>query len=100
MFCPQALRVGSDTTLQQIVRMVEGAQLSKPPIQAVADRISAYFVPFVIVASIATFIGWFVAGAWLMTQCKMCIPACSHHHQGSLTCHGLNESSSGRFFTV
>lgn len=56
------MRVGTDTTLQQIVRLVEGAQMSKPPIQAVADRISAYFVPFVILAALATWTGWFIAG--------------------------------------
>jgi len=58
----QATRVGDDTTLKQIVRLVEGAQMSKPPIQAVADRISAYFVPAVILAAICTWLSWFVAG--------------------------------------
>lgn len=48
--------------MQQIVRLVEGAQMSKPPIQAVADRISSYFVPFVILAALTTWAGWFIAG--------------------------------------
>ena len=61
-----ATRVGSETTLSQIIRLVEDAQGSKAPIQAVADRISAWFVPVVIVLAIITFTVWyFVLGATL-----------------------------------
>ncbi len=61
-----ATRVGSETTLSQIIRLVEDAQGSKAPIQAVADRISAWFVPAVIVLAIISFAVWyFVLGATL-----------------------------------
>jgi len=61
-----ATRVGSETTLSQIIRLVEDAQGSKAPIQAVADRISAWFVPAVIAIAILTFAVWyFVLGATL-----------------------------------
>ncbi len=56
-FC--ATRIGSDTTLSQIIRLVEDAQGSKAPIQAVADRISAWFVPAVIGVALLTFVIWF-----------------------------------------
>ena len=59
----QAERVGSDTTLSQIVRLVEGAQMSKAPVQAVADRISAVFVPVVVSLSLLTTIVWWVCGS-------------------------------------
>lgn len=59
-----ATRVGSETTLSQIIRLVEDAQGSKAPIQAFADRISAWFVPAVISIATLTFIVWFfVLGA-------------------------------------
>jgi Cu+-exporting ATPase len=62
----RATKVGAETTLSQIIRLVEDAQGSKAPIQAFADRISAKFVPTVILLAIATFIIWyFVLGAAL-----------------------------------
>ncbi|MBI4973591.1 heavy metal translocating P-type ATPase [Candidatus Roizmanbacteria bacterium] len=62
----KATRVGSETTLSQIIRLVEEAQGSKAPIQDFADKISAYFVPAVIGIAILTFIIWyFILGATL-----------------------------------
>jgi len=58
----RATRVGSDTALAQIVKLVEGAQSSKPPVQHLADRISAWFVPAVLVIALITGIGWYVYG--------------------------------------
>lgn len=58
----EATKVGSDTALAQIIRMVEDAQGSKAPIQALADRISAYFVPVVVGLAILTFFVWIIAG--------------------------------------
>lgn len=57
----QATKVGAETTLSQIIRLVEDAQGSKAPIQAFADRISAKFVPAVILLAIATFVIWYFA---------------------------------------
>jgi len=55
----EAKRVGSETTLAQIIRLIEEAQGSRAPIQNFADRISAYFVPIVISLAILTFLVWF-----------------------------------------
>ena len=58
----KAERVGSETLLSQIVQMVAEAQRSRAPIQKLADRVSAYFVPAVIVIAIVTFIVWATLG--------------------------------------
>jgi Cu+-exporting ATPase len=57
-----ATRVGSDTVLAQIIRMVEAAQGSKLPIQALVDRVTRYFVPVVIGIAMVTFLVWVVFG--------------------------------------
>jgi len=61
-FRMRVTRVGRDTVLQQIVRMVEEAQGSKAPVQRLADRVSAVFVPVVLVVAFATFAAWMVFG--------------------------------------
>src|SRR5512136_1741632 len=58
----EATQVGRNTVLAQIVRMVQEAQGSKAPIQALADKVSAYFVPAVIGIATLTFIAWIVLG--------------------------------------
>lgn len=60
----KATKVGAETMLNQIIRLVEEAQGSKAPIQAFADRISAVFVPIVLILAVITFVIWyFVLGA-------------------------------------
>jgi Cu+-exporting ATPase len=61
-FIMRAERVGSDTLLAQIVRMVSEAQRSRAPIQKLADRVSAWFVPSVIAVAVLAFIGWATLG--------------------------------------
>ncbi len=58
----RAERVGSDTLLAQIVRMVSEAQRSRAPIQRLADVVASYFVPAVVLAAVLTFIVWSLAG--------------------------------------
>ena len=57
-FIMKATKVGSDTMLSQIIKLVEEAQGSKAPIQRLADKVSEYFVPAVLIIAVLTFVGW------------------------------------------
>ncbi len=61
-FTFRATRVGKETALAQIVRLVEQAQNSRPPIGRLVDKISSYFVPTVMIIAILTFLAWFNFG--------------------------------------
>ena len=61
-FVFRATKVGADTLLAQIIRMVEAAQGSKLPIQALVDRITAWFVPAVMAVAVLTFLVWLLFG--------------------------------------
>jgi len=61
-FIMQAERVGSETLLARIVQLVGQAQRSRPPIQRLADRVSAWFVPTVMAVSVITFVAWLATG--------------------------------------
>ena len=61
-FLYKATKVGQDTMLSQIIRLVEEAQASRAPIQRLADLISSYFVPAVLILAITTFVVWYVFG--------------------------------------
>ncbi len=63
VFKLEATRVGKDTALAQIIKMVEDAQGSKAPIQKIADRVAGVFVPVVLAIAVLTFLGWFASGA-------------------------------------
>ena len=72
--------VGTETMLAKIVRMVEGAQASKAPIQRLVDRVSAVFVPVVLVIALVTFAGWWWVGGdaeqALITAVSVLVIAC------------------------
>ena len=58
----RARRVGAETTLSQIIKMVEEAQASTAPIQRIADQAAGYFVPAVVIAAFLAFFGWWIMG--------------------------------------
>jgi Cu+-exporting ATPase len=75
----RATRVGADTALAQIIRLVEEAQSSSAQIQRIADRVCAYFVPAVVAVACAAFVGWTLAGnfpAGLLAFIAVLIIAC------------------------
>ena len=75
----EAQAVGAETTLARIVRLVEGAQASKAPVQRLVDRVSAVFVPAVVLVAALTFIGWWAAGdtqAGLVAAVSVLVIAC------------------------
>ena len=61
-FVMEAERVGSETMLAQIVKLVSEAQRSRAPMQRLADRVAAYFVPAVVVTAVLAFLGWMLFG--------------------------------------
>ena len=69
----RATRVGRDTALAQIIRIVEEAQASKAPVQKLADRISSYFVPAVYVIAVIAFLAWVLTGHSLGFSLKVFI---------------------------
>lgn len=78
-FVMRAEKVGNETLLAQIVRMVGEAQRSRAPIQRLADTISAYFVPTVVLVAVVAFIVWFVFGTFtsaLVAAISVLIIAC------------------------
>lgn len=66
----KASRVGSETRLAQITRLVTAAQAGKAPVARMADRVSAVFVPIVIVLAVLTFAAWMAAGHTLAAACS------------------------------
>lgn len=56
----KAVKVGSDTVLAGIIKMVEQAQMSKPPIQKIADRLVSYFIPVILSVAVGTFLFWYL----------------------------------------
>jgi Cu+-exporting ATPase len=62
MLKAKATKVGQDTTLAQIVKLVEEAQIGRAPIQKLADRVAAYFVPAVIIIALSSALAWYFVG--------------------------------------
>ena len=58
----KAAKIGKDTVLSQIIKLVEEAQGTRPPIQKIADRAVSYFIPSVLAIAILSFLGWYVLG--------------------------------------
>lgn len=70
-FLFRATKVGSQTMLSRIIQMVSEAQSSRAPIQRLADAVSAYFVPIVLMVAVATFVGWYNFGSFAQAFTNM-----------------------------
>ncbi|MGB9977857.1 heavy metal translocating P-type ATPase [Methanobacterium sp.] len=62
----RALKIGKDTVLSQIIKLVENAQGSRPPVQRIADKAVSYFIPTVLTIAIAAFLFWYFTGSTLL----------------------------------
>ena len=62
----QAMKIGKDTFLAQVVKLVEEAGRSRVPIQEFADKVTSYFVPAVLIIALLTVLGWLIIGNWLV----------------------------------
>ncbi|MEK7828208.1 MAG: copper-translocating P-type ATPase, partial [Deltaproteobacteria bacterium] len=79
MFKFKAAKVGAETTLSQIIKMVEEAQASSAPIQRIADKVTGYFAPAVVIAAILSFFGWWISGNFpqaILSSIAVLIIAC------------------------
>jgi Cu+-exporting ATPase len=70
MIFVRASKIGDDTTLSQIVKLVCEAQMSKAPIQAIADQVAGFFVPVIIILGISTLVTWLI----LLVLCQVTLP--------------------------
>jgi Cu+-exporting ATPase len=91
--------VGSETTLARIIRMVENAQVAKAPIQRLVDKVSAVFVPVVIVIALVTLLGWgLTVGDWqqaLLNAVAVLVIACRDGRRGALRHSDQGRRSAG-----
>jgi Cu+-exporting ATPase len=62
----RATKIGKDTVLAQIIKMVEVAQGSKPPVQRIADRAVTYFIPTILLIALVSFVAWYILGSTLL----------------------------------
>lgn len=79
MFKFKAAKVGEETTLSQIIKLVEEAQASTAPIQRIADKATGYFAPAVVIAAILSFFGWWISGNFpqaILSSIAVLIIAC------------------------
>ena len=103
-FVMRAERVGSETVLAQIVRMVGEAQRTRAPIQRLADAVSAWFVPAVVVVAIVAFVAWYLWGPEPRFALAFSERHCRPHHRVSVRAragdadghHGRDRTRRGR----